>query len=108
MCIRDSQEAVELVVITHWHTDHIKGLAKIVETCSSADVVWSNAFKDKEFLKFFTALNASPLPHPIDGETDEIVKTIRICKERSRSATTSTKMILAFKSIIMFKTKIYY
>lgn len=99
------QEAVELVVITHWHTDHIKGLAKIVETCSSADVVWSNAFKDKEFLKFFTALNASPLPHPIDGETDEIVKTIRICKERSRSATTSTKMILASSDKIILNKR---
>lgn len=47
----DPEEDVKLVVATHWHDDHIRGLGKIVEECESADFVCSTAIKAKEFLK---------------------------------------------------------
>jgi hypothetical protein len=39
-----------LVVATHWHDDHVRGISSIVERCKSARVAISNALKSKEFL----------------------------------------------------------
>ncbi|MCY3968240.1 MAG: MBL fold metallo-hydrolase, partial [bacterium] len=42
--------AVRWVVATHWHDDHIRGFAKLVEECSSARVIHSAALEDDEFM----------------------------------------------------------
>lgn len=76
---------VELIVISHWHNDHIKGLSKIIEACSSAKVVFSEAFLIEEFKTFVKALNSAPLPGPIETETDEIIKVIQTCKARKNN-----------------------
>lgn len=75
-------EVIELIVITHWHSDHIKGLAQIVEQCPQAQIVWSEALKENEFLKFYEGIAASPLPEPFEGEADEIKKVLQICLAR--------------------------
>lgn len=43
------QEAVKLVVATHWHDDHVRGISKVVNTCTSALFVCSAATSTKEF-----------------------------------------------------------
>lgn len=48
---------VKLVVATHWHDDHVGGLAKVVEACSEADFVYSGAFRGKEFAALVGALS---------------------------------------------------
>jgi hypothetical protein len=47
----DVSESVSMVVATHWHDDHIKGISKIFESCLKAKPVFSAAFKDKKFQK---------------------------------------------------------
>ena len=42
--------AVKLVVATHWHDDHISGMADLVSTCSSAEFCSSAALSESEFL----------------------------------------------------------
>ena len=37
----DPAEAVTLVVATHWHDDHIRGMARLVAACTNANEVWS-------------------------------------------------------------------
>ncbi len=46
----DPAEAVKLVVATHWHDDHIRGLSKSFDMCKSADFLMSEALMTKEFL----------------------------------------------------------
>ncbi|MDX9953522.1 MAG: hypothetical protein RBT75_05480 [Anaerolineae bacterium] len=46
----DVAQAVKLVVATHWHDDHIRGLSTVFEACVSADFVLSNALRHEEFL----------------------------------------------------------
>ena len=43
-------EAVVLVVATHWHDDHIRGMEKVVETCRKASFCCSAALLKREFL----------------------------------------------------------
>jgi hypothetical protein len=46
----DCSEAVKLVVATHWHDDHIRGLGKTFKECANAEFVCSGALKQDEFL----------------------------------------------------------
>ena len=47
----DPSKDVKLVVATHWHDDHIRGLGRIVEECTEATFVCSTAIKNIEFLQ---------------------------------------------------------
>ena len=46
----DPSEAVTLVVASHWHDDHIRGMAKVVARCSRAGFCCSAALRAEEFL----------------------------------------------------------
>ena len=46
----DPAEAVELVVATHWHDDHIRGMNELVDACRKAEFCCAGAFRQREFL----------------------------------------------------------
>lgn len=46
----DPSEGVKLLIASHWHDDHIRGLSKIVQACKNAYFVFSSALKAREFL----------------------------------------------------------
>ena len=48
-------EAVKLIVATHWHDDHVGGLSEIVDVCKNASFVTPGAISSKEFLNFLYA-----------------------------------------------------
>lgn len=50
--------AVRLVVATHWHDDHVSGLAGIVDACTSAVFACSSALLKEEFLTLIEAYSA--------------------------------------------------
>lgn len=46
----DVARSVVLVIATHWHDDHVRGLGNIVAACSAARFVCSDALKSQDFL----------------------------------------------------------
>ncbi|MCW5790244.1 MAG: MBL fold metallo-hydrolase [Polyangiaceae bacterium] len=46
----DPATAVKLVVATHWHDDHVRGLAEVFRACASAQFVCSGAMLSEELL----------------------------------------------------------
>lgn len=46
----DPATAVKLVVATHWHDDHVRGLAEVFRECSAAEFVCSGAMLSQELL----------------------------------------------------------
>lgn len=46
----DPAESVRSVVATHWHDDHIKGMAQVVARCRRARFCCSGALRTEEFL----------------------------------------------------------
>jgi len=44
---------VALIVATHWHDDHVRGLSTLVEHCIGAELVFSQALEFDEFIKVF-------------------------------------------------------
>ncbi len=60
----DVSEAVKLVVVTHWHDDHIRGASEVLRAAQSAEVICSEALRTPEFMLAVTtgerALMESP------------------------------------------------
>ena len=54
----DPAEAVTLVVATHWHDDHIRGMARLVATCTNAKFCCAGVLCREEFLEVAGALEA--------------------------------------------------
>jgi len=46
----DPRSAVKMVVATHWHDDHTRGMSKVVEECASARFCCAVALQDRELL----------------------------------------------------------
>jgi len=53
-------QSVSLIVATHWHDDHIRGIHKLVEVCENADFCCSSALCGEEFLTVADALAKRP------------------------------------------------
>ena len=52
----DAAEAVRLVVASHWHDDHIRGMTLLVEACRSANFCCAAALCQGEFLRISDVL----------------------------------------------------
>lgn len=51
----DLSESIKLLIATHWHDDHIRGLAKIVQSSPNARFVCSAAIETKDFISLVKA-----------------------------------------------------
>ena len=54
----DPSRAVDMIVATHWHDDHIRGLARMVQVCASATFCCAGVLCDGEFLAVVDALES--------------------------------------------------
>jgi beta-lactamase superfamily II metal-dependent hydrolase len=73
---------VALVVVTHWHNDHIRGISSVIRECTAAKVVMSSAFRSEEFRQLVTAYgNAS---NDADLGLGEFQKVFRNLVETNR------------------------
>lgn len=76
----DTAEAVKLIVASHWHDDHVRGLTQIVERCSQARFCLSEAMTSMEFL---TLVNAYQYPVTETGSgCGELSKVLHILQRR--------------------------
>lgn len=76
-------ESLEALVITHWHSDHIRGASQIVSQCSESRICYPTALLENEFLSFLSAYSGSDITSILDRETSatkefaSIVATLR-------------------------------
>lgn len=54
----DASKSVRWIIATHWHDDHIKGLAKILRECRTAQFAISAALSQKQFLQLVLEVDA--------------------------------------------------
>ena len=77
------EEAVISVSVSHWHDDHIKGLAKTVEACPNARLSFGAALRCAEFLAFLQ-IHEDHRVQKLDRGGTELLKCLRLVKETSR------------------------
>jgi metallo-beta-lactamase superfamily protein len=73
----DAATAVKVVVVTHWHDDHIAGSAEVVRACHQAKFHCSAALNGQEFFKF-VRLHSRTMTHASGvSEFDNIFAHLR-------------------------------
>ncbi len=100
----DVEQAVELVVATHWHDDHIRGISKLFKQCQSAEFVISNALRDKEFLTL-TSLYGEPSASKNSG-LDEFSEVIQLLESRKKSGMRFNPPKLATADKLLYRGRI--
>jgi Metallo-beta-lactamase superfamily len=77
----DPAAAVDLIIATHWHDDHVRGLSRIVEACPKALFSCASALTKKEFATFAARYEAR---NPLQGGTGvtELWTILRILQGR--------------------------
>ena len=78
----DPSEAVCLVVATHWHDDHIRGMGRVIEVCRDATFCCSSALTELDFLSALAALEGSPATSTGSGAR-ELYKVFSLIEEQS-------------------------
>ena len=73
----DPASAVKLIVATHWHDDHIKGMAQVVQACPSARFCTSPVLGDVEFLAMAIGYDERNMMKFRSG-AEEILKVIKV------------------------------
>src|SRR5947209_16424 len=46
----DLASAVVMIIATHWHDDHVRGISQVMAECPNAEFVVSIAMSSKEFI----------------------------------------------------------
>jgi beta-lactamase superfamily II metal-dependent hydrolase len=51
------ENCIKLIVATHWHSDHVNGLSRVVDSCPKAAFVCSRALTVPEFRQIYARFN---------------------------------------------------
>ena len=83
------------VVVTHWHDDHIRGIAQVVRSCARADLVCPAAFRREEFRNLVAAYAGGAMM--IQTGIREIGETLALVEERGAVPRWATENRLLLK-----------
>ena len=84
----DPARDVRLIVATHWHDDHIRGMTKLVSSCNNAEFCCASVLCKQEFLAVVGKCGPNRISSPGSG-----VRELRGVFERHKE--TKTKPIFA-------------
>ena len=90
--------SIVLIVASHWHDDHIRGLGEIVEYAPKAKFAFSSALKAKEFLTLTGSLGARTSILQSSG-----VKEFREILKRMQEKHKKNNMQFAIENRVLFE-----
>jgi len=82
----DISKQVELLVVSHWHDDHIKGANEICQFCENAKLAVSHAMHQRDFFRFVNVVNQRPIYSYAGKSTDEIKQILDTMIKRKTSS----------------------
>jgi hypothetical protein len=88
----ETLENIRLIIATHWHDDHINGLASILKQAPHAKFCCSMAIKSDEFL---TLVSVAPENISRRSGVDEFASILSELKDRGEKAPTLRSKIAA-------------
>jgi hypothetical protein len=75
---------VKLIVATHWHDDHIRGLGTLLERCNEAAFACTTAMGDRQFIELATTANRMEKKMTVKSGVSEFYKVLRLLEKRRR------------------------
>ena len=97
-------EAVKLIVVTHWHDDHIRGISTALDECESSSLAISGAFQVDEFRKL-VSLYSEPTIRNTSG-LDEFSRVFQLLQKRKQRVTQFNSPKLAFADKWLYRDEI--
>jgi hypothetical protein len=90
---------VALVLATHWHDDHVRGLSEVVQTCEKSRFLCSAALQNGEFL----ALTQSAVlgAERTTSGVREFARVLEILRERKRAGHLQSGPLFASENMIV-------
>lgn len=79
----DPAKSVRRVLATHWHDDHIQGLAKVLTECSNAQFVMSGALSGPQFIQLVLEVEAQNRLVKHTSSASEFAEILKILKDRA-------------------------
>lgn len=82
----DISKSVEMLVVSHWHDDHIKGVGQICKSCENARFALSNAMHQRDFFRFVNVVNERPVYSYAGKSADEIMHILNAMVKRKEKS----------------------
>ncbi len=98
--------SVRLIVATHWHKDHIRGLSMLFNACKSADFVMSGALNNDEFYKLISLYKKSAVT--TDKPLKEFAQIINILQERKQQGARFGSPKLATMDKLLYRDRLEF
>lgn len=76
-------EAIELIVLTHWHDDHIRGAARVLKSATNAAISYSTVLRRDEFKAAIERVSPSDTTTFTSG-VRELAEIASLLRERPR------------------------
>lgn len=80
----DPDASVRMIVATHWHDDHIQGLATLLSECSNAQFVMSAALGTQQFFQLVLEVNAQNRLVKHNSSASEFAEVLDVLESRTR------------------------
>lgn len=93
----DPARAVRVIVATHWHDDHVRGLSNVVRSCVDAHFVCASALTEREFVTMVTRYEAGSAT-PVGSGVREMYQVRLHLKETRRQTLFAAQNRLIFRS----------
>lgn len=81
--------AVKLILVSHWDSDHIGGISLVVEASPAAKFCCSTAFTQREFVKFVSAMSVGSLATE-GANVSEFHRVLQILNARKKVLTAAS------------------
>lgn len=94
-------EDVKLIIISHWHDDHIEGLSEIVEVCKNARVSFPLSFTREEFTTYVNARHHNSTDSK--SGVSELFNTIKLTTKKVGRDRNHTNTIPAFEGMTVWE-----
>ncbi|WP_319561059.1 MBL fold metallo-hydrolase [Marispirochaeta sp.] len=75
-------ERVKMIIITHWHDDHIRGISQLCEKCDNASIVIPLTFGQREFVNIFSYSITDELGFRRSGNLREMLRVINVVDQK--------------------------
>lgn len=100
----DVAQDVKVIVATHWHDDHLRGMAGLFNACQSAQLVISSVLHSTEFRKLIALYGERSMDRSVG--VDEFVRIIELLRSRQSKRGRGAGVRLASADKLLWRDEI--